>query len=55
MTMYGYNMTTTSIQAGGELRVIVKPENIDDLASGRRALDIAKNIEEIGCLMTRSK
>jgi ribonuclease Y len=35
-----------AIQAGREVRIIVKPEDIDDLASARIARDIAKNIEE---------
>ena len=35
-----------AIQAGREVRVIVKPENIDDSASARLARDIAKKIEE---------
>lgn len=35
-----------AIQAGREVRIIVKPEDIDDLASARLARDIAKNIEE---------
>src|SRR5512146_1227853 len=35
-----------AIQAGREVRVIVKPENIDDLASARLARDVAKKIEE---------
>ena len=35
-----------AIPAGREVRVIVKPENIDDLASARLARDIAKKIEE---------
>jgi ribonuclease Y len=35
-----------AIQAGREVRIIVKPEEIDDLASARLARDIAKQIEE---------
>lgn len=35
-----------AIQAGREVRIIVKPEEIDDLQSARMARDIAKNIEE---------
>ncbi|MDO9546940.1 MAG: ribonuclease Y [Pelolinea sp.] len=35
-----------AIQAGREVRIIVKPEEIDDLASARLARDLAKNIEE---------
>jgi ribonuclease Y len=37
---------TYAIQAGREVRIIVKPEEIDDLASTRLARDIAKKIEE---------
>jgi len=35
-----------AIQAGREVRVLVKPEVIDDLSSARLARDIAKKIEE---------
>ena len=35
-----------AIQAGREVRIMVKPEDIDDLASTRLARDIARNIEE---------
>jgi ribonuclease Y len=37
---------TYAIQAGREVRVIVKPEDIDDLAAIRLAKDIAKRIED---------
>ncbi len=37
---------TFAIQAGREIRIIVKPEDIDDLASIRLARDIAKKIED---------
>ncbi len=37
---------TYAIQAGREVRVIVKPEDVDDLASIRLAKDIAKRIED---------
>jgi ribonuclease Y len=35
-----------AIQAGREVRIIVKPEEVDDLGSIRLARDIAKKIEE---------
>lgn len=35
-----------AIQAGREIRIIVKPEEIDDLASIQLAKDIAKKVEE---------
>ena len=35
-----------AIQAGREVRILVKPETIDDLGSTRLARDIAKKIEE---------
>ena len=35
-----------AIQAGREVRIIVKPEQVDDLESTRMAREIAKNIEE---------
>ena len=35
-----------AIQAGREIRIIVIPEEIDDLAAARLARDIAKKIEE---------
>lgn len=37
---------TFAIQAGREIRVIVKPEQIDDLAAFKLARDMAKKIEE---------
>jgi ribonuclease Y len=37
---------TYAIQAGREIRIIVKPEEIDDLASIQLARDIAKKIED---------
>ena len=35
-----------AIQAGREVRILVKPEEIDDLSAVKLARDIAKNIEE---------
>jgi ribonuclease Y len=35
-----------ALQAGREVRIIVKPEDIDDLSAARMARDIAKQIEE---------
>ncbi len=35
-----------AIQAGREVRIIVRPEEIDDLSAARMARDIAKQIEE---------
>lgn len=37
---------TFAIQAGREIRIIVKPEEIDDLAAFKLARDIAKKIED---------
>jgi len=37
---------TFAIQAGREVRILVKPGEIDDLASARLAKDIVKKIEE---------
>jgi ribonuclease Y len=38
--------TTYALQAGREVRIIVRPEDIDDLDATRLARDIAKKIEE---------
>lgn len=35
-----------AIQAGREIRILVKPEDIDDLAAIRLARDVVKKIEE---------
>ena len=35
-----------AIQAGREIRIMVKPDRVDDLASIRLARDLAKKIEE---------
>jgi ribonuclease Y len=37
---------TYAIQAGREVRILVKPEEIDDLASLTLAKDIARKIED---------
>ena len=35
-----------AVQAGREVRILVRPDEIDDLASTRLARDIVKRIEE---------
>ncbi len=35
-----------AIQAGREIRILVRPEDIDDVASSRLARDVVKKIEE---------
>ncbi len=37
---------TYAIQAGREVRVVVRPEDVDDLAAIRLAKDLAKKIED---------
>jgi len=34
------------VQAGREIRIIVKPERVDDLGATRLARDVSKKIEE---------
>ena len=34
------------IQAGREIRILVRPEEMDDMASSRLARDVVKKIEE---------
>lgn len=43
---FGGVQQTYAIQAGREVRVIVKPEDVDDLGALRMAKDIAKKIED---------
>jgi len=38
--------TSYAIQAGREIRIVVKPEQIDDLGAIRLSRDIAKKVEE---------
>ena len=35
-----------AVQAGREVRIIVKPERVDDLGASRLARDVSKKIEE---------
>jgi ribonuclease Y len=35
-----------AIQAGREIRILVRPEEMDDLASSRLARDVVRKIEE---------
>ena len=44
-----------AIQAGREVRIIVRPEEIDDLSASRLARDIAKKIEEQRTTPARSR
>jgi ribonuclease Y len=43
---FGGVQQSFALQAGREIRVIVTPEDIDDLAATRLARDVAKKIEE---------
>jgi ribonuclease Y len=45
-TSFGGVDKAFAIQAGREVRIIVKPETIDDLGSMRLARDVSKKIEE---------
>jgi len=38
--------TSYAVQAGREIRIIVKPEEIDDLGAIRLSRDIARKVEE---------
>jgi len=44
-----------AIQAGREVRILVKPEEIDDLGAMRLARDIVKKIEEGWNIPVRSR
>jgi len=44
-----------AIQAGREVRILVKPEEIDDLGAMRLARDIVKKIEEEWNIPVRSR
>ena len=44
-----------AIQAGREVRIIVKPEDVDDLAAIQLSRDIAKQIEEVCSIRVRIK
>ena len=37
---------TFAVQAGREVRILVRPEEVDDLTAGRLARDIVRKIEE---------
>ena len=38
---------TYAIQAGREIRIIVRPEDVDDLAAIRLSKDVARKVEEM--------